>query len=135
MTTEYRQTWRQCIPIGLLAGALAILWYRDLAGVTAAVGTAVGGTFGMRFGVVRLTPEAVVISRFGRRTIPWTSIQEVRRIKLLGGNGVRLVVDGRPIPLNAPVDTPVIQPDPAFEEKVATIERYWREANARGGTP
>lgn len=128
MTIEYRQTWRQCIPIGLLAGVLALLWYRDLAGVGVAAGTAVGGTLGMRFGKVRLTPEAVEVSRFGRRTIPWTSVEEVRRIRLLGGDGVRLVVGGRPVPLSAPVNTPVIQPDPAFDEKVSTIEAYWRQA-------
>lgn len=135
MTIEYRQTWRQCVPIGLLAGVLVLLWYRDLGGVPVAIGTAVGGTFGMRFGKVRLTPDAVEVSRFGRRTIPWTTVQEVKRVRLLGGEGVRLVVDGRPVPLSAPVNTPVIQPDPAFDEKVATIERYWRDASAGRAAP
>jgi hypothetical protein len=85
----------------------------------------------MRHGRVVLTPEALTVTGFGGRSFPWTSIEEVLRVKQLGGHGVRIVVDGRRRGLVAPVHTPVVAPDPRFEEKAATIERYWHAA--RGG--
>lgn len=134
MTVEYRQTWRQVVPLGLLTGVLVMLFYRSTSGIPIAVGGAIGGVMGMRQGRVLLSPESVTVSRFGRRTIPWTEVDEVRRVHPLGGNGVQLVVDGRRVALAAPVHTPFLSPDPEFEEKAATIERYWRGARSRGGT-
>jgi hypothetical protein len=86
--------------------------------------------------VTELSPEAVTVLGFGRAVIPWERVQAVETFRSLGSRGVRLRLEGgRGVPLHAPEHTPLISPDPHFDEKVATIERYRAAATSAGSAP
>jgi hypothetical protein len=123
---RFRQTWRQVAPPWLLLVGFTLARPRldhpvDLA---VSVATATAAAFVVRRMGVTVTPEEVVVHRIRSRHVPWERVEWVEHVRTLGGHGVRLVVDGRRIGLSAPVHTPYLAPDPAFEEKLATIQRY-----------
>jgi len=86
--------------------------------------------------VTELRPESVTVLGFGRAVIPWARVQGVETHWTLGSRGVRLRLEGgRRVRLHAPEHTPLISPDPHFDEKVATIERYRAAATSAGSAP
>ncbi|MEZ0065544.1 hypothetical protein ABIA32_001540 [Streptacidiphilus sp. MAP12-20] len=81
-----------------------------------------------------LTPEAAVIYRFRRRTVPWSKIAEVAAEPFALGTGRRAVLylhDGTRIPLRQPC-TGFLAWDRRFDEKLGTIHAHWL---AGGGVP
>ncbi|WP_152648182.1 hypothetical protein [Streptacidiphilus anmyonensis] len=82
---------------------------------------------------VALTPEAAVVYRFRRRTVPWREIAEVAVEPFPLGGGRRVVLhlhDGTRIALRQP-STGFLVWDPRFDEKLAAIRSSWL---AGGGT-
>lgn len=133
MTVRYRQTWRQVAPlwVAFASFVLASVALDDPPPVAIGIPVATAALLSRWFGVT-LGPDEVVVHRFGSRHVPWTRVERVERYRMLGGAGVRLVVDGRRVGLNAPAHVPVLGPDRAFDEKASTIERYWRAATPAG---
>ena len=136
MTIRYRQTWRQVLPYGVVLFGVMALSSRptsprlvDMLSAAAVAGAAI---LGVRHAGVVVTPETITVTRLRRRTIPWSRVEAVEPLRTFGGRGVPIVVDGRRRALPVPVDTPFLAPDPAFDEKAATIERYWRDATSAG---
>lgn len=129
MRVRYRQTWRQVAPMwaAFAAFTLANVVQSDPPPLAIGIPIATAALLSRWFGVT-LKPDEIVVHRFGSRHVPWTRVDRVERYRMLGGSGIRLVVDGRRVGLNAPAHMPVLGPDPAFDEKASTIERYWRDA-------
>jgi len=80
---------------------------------------------------ISLTPEAAVVHRLRRRTIPWSRVAAVQTedFNLRGRRVVLYEVDGRRTPLRMP-STAFLAWDRKFDAKAEAIEAWWRCCSA-----
>lgn len=132
MTFSFRRGWRQEVP-NLAFGAFWTAWVTflsdwDVRGVLVmlAVYSALVVWTHRRFGT-DLTPAAIFLRGYTERAIPWSQVRSIQTRRSFVARVVELDVGDRPVRLYAPRHLPFVGADPAFDEKAATIERYWRE--------
>jgi hypothetical protein len=136
VSVRYRLTWRQILVPGVVAllvpGARAFGDGARVAPAVTALLVIVAMAALRRAESVADERGVTVTMPLGRRRYEWSGVAGVDHPRVLGQRAVRLTVEGRRfrVWLPAPRHTPLVSPDPGFEEKAATIERLWRESRA-----